>query len=436
MIHMDCLSRQVMLINNITIEDEVLYKQLADTKLKDLATELEFKENKYFVLIDGLVFRKYQKRQLFVIPKNMVINIIRIHHDELGHVGIDKTIQGIVKNYWFAEMKIKVRQYIDNCVKCLSNSLASGKREGTMELVEITPVPFHTLHLDHFGPLEETSKKYKYILVVADAYTKFVWLFPCVSTTSEQVISHMNTLLNLFGTPEKIISDRGTAFSANSFAKFINENNIKHSMTAVASPWANGAVERVNRFLKSTLAKLIDNPADWANQLGRAQYIINNTFHKSINTTPSRLLLGYDQRNSTDKELREFINKLVATDQNIEQEREGLRDTAKLVNRAVQEYNKSKYDARHKKPNKYNEGDFVMIRVLQHKPGSNQKLAAKYKGPYQIKKVLRKNRFVVSDIPGYNLTQKPLNTILSADKIKPWIKIGEIAKESTEQSDE
>lgn len=83
----------------------------------------------------------------------------------------------------------------------------------------------------------------------------------------------------------------------------------------------------------------------------------------------------------------------------------------------------------------YNEFDLVMIKMLQRKPGTNQKLAVKFKGLYQIKRVLRKNRFVVADVPRYNLTQRLLNTILSADKIKPWIKIADIASNPTDQSD-
>lgn len=42
----------------------------------------------------------------------------------------------------------------------------------------------------------------------------------------------------------------------------MKEKDIKHVLTAVASPWANGQVERVNRFLKSTLAKLVEEPSD------------------------------------------------------------------------------------------------------------------------------------------------------------------------------
>lgn len=81
-------------------------------------------------------------------------------------------------------------------------------------------------------------------------------------------------------------------------------------MTAVASPWVNGQVERVNRFLKSTLAKSVDKPEDWKSMLGKVQFVINNTLHKSIDNTPSKILLGYDQRQQSDAELRKLIEKL------------------------------------------------------------------------------------------------------------------------------
>lgn len=158
--------------------------------------------------------------------------------------------------------------------------------------------------------------------------------------------------------------------------------------------------------------------------LYKAQYVINNSLNKAIGSTPSKIFLGYEQGREADEQLREFINKLREVDVDFEKERDDSRILARTVNQQLQEYNKKKYDERHRKCSVYNVGDLVMIRALQHKPGINQKLLPKYyKGPYRIKAVLKKNRYVVTDIPGYNISSKPFNTILSTDKLKPWIRI-------------
>ena len=104
--------------------------------------------------------------------------------------------------------------------------------------------------------------------------------------------------------PKKIISDRGTAFTSREFDAMINSNNIVHHNVAVATPWSNGIVERVNRFLKSILQKLMDEPHDWKHFLSKAAYIINNTFHQG---TKSKLLVGYDLRGKSDFSVAEFV---------------------------------------------------------------------------------------------------------------------------------
>lgn len=154
----------------------------------------------------------------------------------MGHVGIDKTIHGILSHYWFPCLKLRVKEYIENYVKCLSFSLVGGKPEGELEIFEKIALPLHTIHLDYFGPLEATANGYKYILVVVDAFTKFTWLFPTKSTTTDEVTKSLNIVFDLFGLPERIISDRGTAFTSKNFAHFVNERKIKHVITAVASP--------------------------------------------------------------------------------------------------------------------------------------------------------------------------------------------------------
>lgn len=127
-----------------------------------------------------------------------------------------------------------------------------------------------------------------------------------------------------------MISDRATAFTSKNFENFVKENEIAHNLTAVAFPWANGQVDRVNKFLKSTLAKICEEPFNWKANLGKAQFVLNNTLHKSINTTPSKLLLDYEQKYKNDKELCKLIEELTAINCTIEQERRQIRDAAQL----------------------------------------------------------------------------------------------------------
>jgi len=136
-------------------------------------------------------------------------------------------------------------------------------------------------------------------------------LFPTKSTGTDEVVIALKSLFAMFGYPQCIISDRGIAFSSAAFTNYMKENEIKHINTAVASSWANGQVERVNRFLKLTLSKVNDQENNWKENLNKVQYVINNTFNKSIGSSPSKMFLGYEQRHGIDSHLRSLINKLI-----------------------------------------------------------------------------------------------------------------------------
>lgn len=181
-------------------------------------------------------------------------------------------------------------------------------------------------------------------------------------------------------------------------------------------------VERVNRFLKSSLQKLIDESQGWHDCLGTVQYVINNTFHSSLKASPSKLLLGYEQRNHADSSLVNCLKKISKTDLNFDNVRQTSRSIALEAVDKIKNYNKIYYDKRHSKPTRYKIGDYVLIRDTLLKSGENRKFKPKYKGPYLIAKVLNKNRYVVTDIPGFNLSSRPYNSILSSDRIKPFIK--------------
>jgi len=273
MSHVDALSRIVALVESWPLEKELTYRQLQDSKLKQISHQLETGDHDKYSLIEGLIYRKCLDKPRFVIPESMINDIIRTYHVDMAHCGPEKVIQGISANYWFPSMRKRVQEYVENCLICLLANSSTNSREGEMQIMENVTIPLQVLHADHFGPLIESSKGYRHILLVVDAFTRYTWLFPVKSTSSKETIDQLLFIFNSFGFPQEIVTDRGTAFSSHEFKELLANRNIRHRLIAVAAPWANGLVERVNKFLKSSLKKVVETQSDWSSHIFTIQYV-------------------------------------------------------------------------------------------------------------------------------------------------------------------
>ena len=110
-----------------------------------------------------------------------------------------------------------------------------------------------------------------------------------VSTTKVKAVIEYNLrdLFATYGTPERIVNDQGTIFtSTRQFKMFRNQNSIDHIGVAVATPRANGQVERTNQSMFQRLLTLASEDNRWDDHLRDVQFAINNTV-KSLERTPS-----------------------------------------------------------------------------------------------------------------------------------------------------
>lgn len=139
MAHVDVLSRIIAYIEAMPIEKELQYRQLQAHKLKTLAKDLTRNESNDFKLFDGLVYRKSTLTPRFVVPEQMIHNIIRYYHDNMAHCNFEKTVQRISANYWFPSLKKRVKNYIENCIVCLMTDSSMNSREGNMQITD-TPL--------------------------------------------------------------------------------------------------------------------------------------------------------------------------------------------------------------------------------------------------------------------------------------------------------
>jgi len=295
--HVDALSRNtnILVLTENTFEQTLSIKQIEDRDIGKLKERLSKSEDKYFEMRNGLVYRKYKGELLFYVPSSMEANVIRSAHEEYGHLGMEKTSEVILRTFWFPNLREKVKNFISNCLKCISYSPVSGKKEGELHPIPKTLIPFDTIHIDHYGPLEKTGKKNKYLFVIIDAYTKFVRLYPYKTTNTVEVTKHMSDYFRCYSEPRRVVSDRGAAFTSSAFKEFLTQRRIDLVLVATATPRANGQVERVNRCITAMLAKKTVALNKWDRELDEVEYALNNMSCASTGEAPSKLLFGVHQ---------------------------------------------------------------------------------------------------------------------------------------------
>lgn len=444
--HVDALSRlvtsesrtqcvsdsQICFVQDDDLDFYLHATQSRDPILTGIRDQLQEHEADPFEMHNGLVYRRMKQGHLALyVPAEMETAVIRLLHEKIGHLSTDKCYDQIRLHYWFPSMRRKIQGYIENCIHCIIHNPPRHINERTLHSIPKEPVPFDTIHIDHFGPLPNILNKNKYILVIIDAFTKFVKLYPTNTTSTKEVCFTLDKYFAYYSRPRRLVTDRGTAFMSNDFVNYLSENNILHVKNAVASPQANGQVERVNRVISRILSKITEpiKQANWSQLLTKVEYSVNNSVHSSTKQTPSMLLFGIRQRGPETDELTEYLDEQRTKE--LPRNLDTFRSEADASICQSQEKNEIQYAGRSFPPRNYVEGDYVVIRNVDTSVGKSKKLIPKYRGPYVIRRVLPNDRYLVGDTDNCQITQIPYRGVLEAARIKPWVKMEVVNQQNT-----
>ncbi|GJY47683.1 reverse transcriptase domain-containing protein [Tanacetum coccineum] len=107
------------------------------------------------------------------------------------------------------------------------------------------------------------------------------------------VCKFLKYLFARFGAPRAIISDRGTHFCNDQFAKVMLKYGVTHRLSTAYHPQTSGQVEVSNRGLKRILERTIgENRASWSDKLDDALWAFRTAYKTPIGSTPYKLMYG------------------------------------------------------------------------------------------------------------------------------------------------
>lgn len=189
------------------------------------------------------------------IPDKLTEKLIMMAHNppSCSHGGVAKTLNRLKCWYYWPNMAVQVKAYVDACAICKGAKAVNSFSRPPMGKHIIVERPFQFIYIDLLGPYPRSKDGNTTLLVILDKLTKFMFAHPLRKATSQSIINLMKTeLFPIFGTPEIIYTDNGPQFKCKNFTSFLKMNGCEALNTPRYCPQSNAA-ERINRSLLAAI---------------------------------------------------------------------------------------------------------------------------------------------------------------------------------------
>ena len=247
-----------------------------------------------YVARDGGIWYRTAGGQLLEIPpldqRHKII--IRVHQD-IGHLGRDRTYAMLARRYTWPGMHKNVAAALKTCSQCDRVRASFEKQMDVMKPLPLMGL-FYRFHLDAAVNLPVASTGARHVLIIVDAFSKWIDLVPLQELTAEAVTTAFKErVLARFGRPVEVTSDNGAEYKAE-FHKLCLDLGIDHRLITPGHPEANGMAERIVGVMKRALRKYVlqHGVAAWPEQLPTIEFGYMTTPQQSTGFSPYFLVYG------------------------------------------------------------------------------------------------------------------------------------------------
>lgn len=344
----------------------------------------------------SLGHRQPYPNYVMIVPTALRETILNAVHDNpfAGHLGITRTEERVRKRFYWPGIRNDVDMYVKKCAVCARNNSPVNNNRAPMGTIAVGE-PFTFWAMDYMGPLPESSRGNKHILVVVDHFTKWCEAFATpdqkASTVAPILISR---IFSRFGPPAVLHSDQGRNFESVLMHEICNAMGITKTRTTAYHPQCDGQTERQNRTLQGMLSSFVSKRGDdWDLWLDSLTFAYNTSRHESLGISPYEVVFGRAPRIPLELELGMPLSNPSTRSDYLHSVRSVFRDVRQIAKEHLSKASEKR--ARHNHPTNtwqpFHEGQTVML-----KRPKGWKLGNKWVGPYRILKRLGVNYKVVS----------------------------------------
>ncbi|GJY23844.1 reverse transcriptase domain-containing protein [Tanacetum coccineum] len=209
-----------------------------------------------------------------------------------GHHGANYTAKKVFdSDFYWSTIYHDAHDMVKSCDSCQRQGKISQKDEMPQNTIQVCEI-FDVWGINFMGPFL-SSRGNKYILVAVDYLSKWVEAKALLTNDARVVVKFLKYLFARFGTPRAIISDHGTHFCNDQFAKVMLKYGVTHRLSTAYHPQTSGQVEVSNHGWKHILERFVaENRASWSDKLYDTLWAFRTAFKTPIGYTPYKLVYG------------------------------------------------------------------------------------------------------------------------------------------------
>lgn len=415
----------------------------------------------YFLSPDGLLFhlwtptgsRRKTTYQQLVIPASLRYEILTWGHDDptAGHFGTTKTYEKLRTRYYWRNMFSDIQHWTRSCADCSMRKTPHNRHKAPLMPIPVEGA-FDRLAVDCLGPLPESTRGNRYVVVFCDALTRWCEAFPVPSIDAPTIARLLvDEILCRHSAPRTLLSDRGSNFLSTLIKEVCQLMNTKKINTSSYHPATDGMVERMNNTIAESIFMFVSsNQKDWDFFIPSILFAYRVSPCVSTGDSPFCLLYGRERRLPPDVSLlppTEVSSSIVEYRNRIVQQVETAQSTARCNIQRAQQLMKAQYDKKAKDAS-FQLGQRVWVYTPKGKKGLSKKLLHKWHGPYRICRILLPvhyqlrtcdNRMIATTVhanrmkPFYDPSDRPIQPPTDDPANEPFLLASELPDDSFTQ---
>ena len=274
--------KPTVLLNNEI--EKIVENQATDEMCQHILNNLGLQKFSGYMLEDGILYRKTKiKDTLFdtiVVPGKLQHQILLAGHENLGHMGINKTYAFLRQRYFWPGMKKQVAHHIHTCGNCAQENLyAPPYVPGTLV---VPNQPMYHLYMDLIGQFPTTENGNCYCLTACCALMDYLFCIPIPNKEAEMVVqAYLKHIYSHLGGSKILITDNGLEFKNSLFKEVCQELCLtQHHISAYLL--SSNLVERHHSSLKRCIRKFYQKDASRWDEIVPYACLAQNLFPHTL----------------------------------------------------------------------------------------------------------------------------------------------------------